>query len=736
MRIKDFFLLCIRNWALLVLLPISTAVAIFFFTKNQDKEYSSDTVIFTGITSGYNINSESSSNYFTNNKAFANLLSIINSRETKQEVALVLLAKHLMLKEHDPAMLSQKTYYRLQELIDKPLRQQLTGLTLEETVEKLRDHFRANNTNVIYQLLNSEEPGYSLSALSKVNAYQIGASDLMKVEYVSNDPAMCRLTLEVLGNVFIKRHESLMTSQNASVLSYFESATEKAAERLRIAEQSLLDFHKSNDIINYQEKASNIETNKQSLLQQQNSLELDYAGAVSVLKAIEDNLKNKGSSILQNQEIISLRNRLSKIKTEVSDLESLWSNRKNAAMEERISSLNQQAEAVENQIRVSLQNYLARNQSVNGVSNKDLIDQWIKNTVLVEEMRGKLAAMRRQNQMFSKEYEKVAPLGADLRKLEREVEMAEKEYFSLLSSLGQSQLNQQNIELTSKIKIVDPAYTPIKPNGSKRPLLVLLGAAATFCMVLASLVLMELVFPKLKNTYLASKHTGFPVLGSMPLLVNKNDKNSYIISKAEEQLALLLTLKKQTEQNTNRPFIVGVLSSLSGEGKTTVLQSLTNNLRALGFEVLNMFPADHAKQLKNAYNTLVYNPLKGINHKVNLPAVVTDTDISNGTVAIIEFPALLESPYPIALIQQLDLVLMVVRADREWKQSDEKIASRLKTLTSKPIEIVLNGVHLENMEDLISAKISPFKKRTDSQQLRDEANDESWKDNVAFETGS
>ena len=48
----------------------------------------------------------------------------------------------------------------------------------------------------------------------------------------------------------------------------------------------------------------------------------------------------------------------------------------------------------------------------------------------------------------------MAPLGATLKRIEREINVAEKEYLSLLHSLNLSKLRQQNIELSSNIKAV------------------------------------------------------------------------------------------------------------------------------------------------------------------------------------------------------------------------------------------------------------------------------------------
>lgn len=95
MSFVQFIKLILKNWKLLLLVPFALAASIFYFTRHQKKTFSSETVIYTGIASGYSINGTKNADYFATSNAFDNLLSLINSRETQQEVAIRLLASHI-----------------------------------------------------------------------------------------------------------------------------------------------------------------------------------------------------------------------------------------------------------------------------------------------------------------------------------------------------------------------------------------------------------------------------------------------------------------------------------------------------------------------------------------------------------------------------------------------------------------------------------------------------------------
>ncbi|QMU27711.1 GumC family protein [Adhaeribacter radiodurans] len=704
MTFKSFYRLMLRNWLILISIPLITAASIYYFARKMDKEYTSDTVIYTGIASGVGIKTDNSSDYFATNRAFANLLNLINSRETKQEVALRILASHLQLKKYDPAVLSWKTYTHLNELISEPLKKKLVGTTVEETVKKLENYLKSNQQNEIYTILNSEEPGYSLKALSKINATQLPNSNLLKIDFSSNDAVMCQQTLEILSNVFIRKHTELMEGQNESVMNYFETATTKAYKRLEAAEENFLKFHKTNSLINYNEQASAIAADKQHMLENYNSLEMQYAGAFGALKAVEKTLKERGAVNLYNQEILQLRDQLSKLNTQLAEVEVINRGKSNAAATSQIATLKQQADVIENKIRITMDNAYSKIQSVQAVLSKDLLNEWIKNTVLVEELKGQLFVIRRQLKVFGEEYDKVAPLGAELRKIEREKDLAEKEYFSLLNGLTESKLNQRNIEITSELTVVDPPYTPVKAIKSNLLLLLLFGASGTFFMVTAYLVGSEMLDNSLKNTFVATQQTGFPIVGILPVLFGKKKQQILQAKTAEELLSRQVLLKMQQRNNANEPFIIGVLSSLAEEGKSTAISILTNQLNTKGIKTLALFPEDHTNQIASGTHTSFYSPLYGLNNRITIADILIGKNYPSYSVIFIEFPAVLENTYPASLLKYLDFIVLTVRANRTWQKTDQAVFEEIKKVSHAPIEVLLNGVLAKNDDTLTSIK--------------------------------
>ena len=97
MKLIEFIKLVIKHKVLLAVVPIVLAGTVILFTMNPNFKYYSQAVLYTGLASGSSIEMEKSFNYFATNIAFDNLINIINSRETQEEVAIRLLSQHLML---------------------------------------------------------------------------------------------------------------------------------------------------------------------------------------------------------------------------------------------------------------------------------------------------------------------------------------------------------------------------------------------------------------------------------------------------------------------------------------------------------------------------------------------------------------------------------------------------------------------------------------------------------------
>jgi uncharacterized protein involved in exopolysaccharide biosynthesis len=725
-NVKDLLRLLSRHWLLLLLLPVTTAATIYFFTRFQDKKYQSDTVLYTGIASGLKIeggNSSSAGGWNATSTAFDNLLSLITSRETREEVALQLLAWQLMRDAATPAAnrpVAQPTdaLGRLQaklggpkiapydQLLTPAYRASLVGSTLAETTTNVTAAYHRNNTNPVYQLINtSKDPLFSDAALQTMNASRVRDSDLLRIDYAAKDPYVCQKTLEIMTQVFIRKHKELFTGQNESVTSYFSKSTQKAYERLQVAEQRLLAFHQKHNIVDYDKQILSSTDERQAAADQYDLLARQYAGTTSTLKSVEGTLAKRGVALQKNQEIPRLRDRLTALNNQLVELDIMNKAQPNTVTAGRLAAVKQEiAQAGDRLSEASLNNV---NSSAQGIVVKDLMTDYTRNTLTAADLKSQLDLMRRRRDEAAGEYNKLVPLGAEIRKIRREVEVAEKEYLSQVEGLKQSRLSQQNGVLASQLRVIDPPYVPAQASGSKRMLLVIGGFMGAFLLTGAGVVATGLLDSSLQNPVLAAKVTTFPVAGIIPkLLAGPEPLQLAEAKRAEDHLARQLLLKFQKKKHPDRPFTIGVLSSLGGEGKTEVCCNLAASLNEMDIDTLSLFPKDHSFHIIPNNETLFYAPLQGV-AKGTTVADLTGHQAAPDSVIIVEFPPLLETAYPASLLQDLDLILVTVRAERSWQPADRRLFHNIQGVTKAPIELVLNGVLPEYVADFIGSRARP-----------------------------
>ena len=678
MSFVQFIKLIIKNWKLLLLVPFMLAASVFFFTRHEKKIFSSETVIYTGIASGYSISGSKSADYYATSNAFDNLLTLINSRETQEEVAISLLASHIFAPKHDPTLLSYDSYEQLNKIIPVNIRQRLRKESLRETKEAITDYMQSNDDNLVYKLVNSDNPLYSIKSLHNIKSVRINSSDLIKITYETEDAAVCKHTLELLIDIFMTKHKLLREGQTGSVIAYFEREVSAAFRRLDSCEEIFLDFNKKNDIINYYEQTKAVAGEKENLYALNHNLEMDKNANEKAVVKVNDDIKGKVYQTLYGSDIIKQREQLADVYTNM-EFSSMIGRDSKQATGYRLDSLKKVSTSLENQLQQNIDNLNLQSNTPKGIPVKSILDEWVKNTISLEQSKARLTIMDKRKKEFADEYRKLAPLGAMLKKIERQISVAEQEYLELLHGLNLSRLTQQNNELTSKLTTIDPPYLPLKANPSKRLVQIIIGFLAGFFLVLSLLLTHYLLNNTLRQPDKALKLIKIPLLGIYPML----NENKEFIEKANikimQQFFSRISFGKV-------PLVIGIVSHQAKEGKSTLIQILTKELKALN------------------YSAATRQYIKGT------PA---DTN-TNVNVIFVEYPPLETLIMTPREAPAMDGCLLVCRANRLWNKIDDELLKIFIKNTGIEPFLVLNGVTTDYAEELIG---EVPKKRTVTREL-------------------
>lgn len=562
---------------------------------------------------------------------------------------------------------------------------------LVEEIFAYLEHYKAqSNNNFIYELLNYSHPIYSISAISRVRVKRIANSDLVEISYGSADPGICQLTLEVLTEVFIENYKNLKENQTDAVVKYFQRQVDQATHRLQLAEDKLLSFNKGNSIINYYEQTKFIASEKEDLDVSFQDVRMEQASASAALKKIEDRLNIRGKINLASTEILKKRKELADITAQIA-LTEAFAEGDSSTWE--LVYLNKKSDKLKADLEKYVNDLYGYTNSVKGMPADNLLQEWLTQVIAYEESSARLKVLEDRKKEFIEKYNLMAPLGATLKRIEREIDVAEQEYLSLLHSLNQAKLKQQNVEFSSNIKAVDKPYYPIQPEASKRKLLIIAAAFAGFILTLAILVLLEYFDSTLKTPERTENTIGLKVATIYPKIPKKYGRIYYdeIVNRLSE--LLVQNIKLNAKAIDHKPIIVNIISTSKTEGKTFVCQELQNKLHAL----------KHASSYINLgdYDLETLDFATAKNAKNFVESNFSDQINSSDDFIILELPDLLSTNYDPDFIRSTDLSILVVRSNRSWNQADIKIFDTYKNLCAKEPLIVLNGTHLEALETTI-----------------------------------
>lgn len=762
MNVNQLIRIFLRHLWLLVSIPVLLAIIVAYFTKNQTYYYATKTKIYTGIASGINLEQNTRSDYFATNNTFDNLINVIKSRETLSETGIRLLAQGLILENYNPVYISKENFIAMRRMVPQYIKDFVVkpliandslaySIAFNKTVLKLTDYKNATDTNFIYNLLNYHHKHYSIYALSSVSVTRIQSSDILELKYESDDPGISLQTLIILTDVLIKNFRMLKENQSDVVVKYFQAQVRLAQGRLKKAEEKLLKFNTDNKIINYYEQSKFIAGKKEDIEEYIQNERIKMSGAEQALKKLEDKLQIQGQVQEVTESIVEKRNRLINI-TEKITINELYDEQDTITKNE-IANLKKETEQIKESINHEIgQLYNFRN-TIEGLPISNILYEWLKNLIIYAEAKAGLTVLNNRQQEFIKNYEIFAPLGATLKRIEREIDVSEREYLSLLHSLNLAKLKQQNEELSTNIKPLDRPYFPLTPKPSKRKILVIAAAFLGFIMVAFGILLAEYFDNTMKTVERAEKFTKLKAAGVMPRIIGKYNVYNlpFIINRLTEliiQEIKLQTFSKEVTEDDKPTKLITVFSPIEKEGKSFLAGKIVAKIRSVGEQVLylnytfktpeellkdkiqknldeqkeqqsssgfkNLFSRlaskytklkqDDLKLESQNQDNLIYHIDETFSEKEEIFDLISNTEINtldNFRYIILEIPAILYYTYPYELIKLSDMSLMIVRANREWKKSDEGALQMFEDVVEKKPIFILNGTDINEIEAIL-----------------------------------
>lgn len=764
MTIVDFVRLILKHLVLLIVVPLMLGCMVIVLTMNPSFKYSSQTILYTGLATGSSIEMDKKFNYQATNTAFDNLINIIKSRETQEEVAIRLLALHLLLPEANPKYISQELFDKFQEKLPEGFKKRILSgnkvdrtielgeynkelfpedmdrYTYEATVQSLTNLMRSGSHNFVYELLNyDEDEHYSLKVISQINAQRINSSDLIKLSYTVNDPGICQQTLAIYSRVCIANYKHIKENRSDAVVRYFENELEKARVNLKKAEDKLLAFNKSSNIINYYEQSKAVAVVKEDMEVNYKKITAELAGFQAGTKKLAEKLKMQEAIQAKSEIILAKKKKLGSL------------NFKIALMQGEIESINREADSIKiiqlkkevldlrEDVKNSVNELYSYQNSVEGLPISKVLPDWMNNVVESEKLKAQIRVIESQNNDFQEVYAEYAPAGANMKRIEREISVSEQGYLEILHGLNLAKLKLQDSELSSSLKTIDVPYYPLSPNPTKRAVLIIAASFLGAILTLSIIFVMEYFDDTLRNSTKASKILNLQSLGMIPkMMLNPGNVNFGFVQKRLIEIItqnILLFLGENAPEKKVKTIVV--FSTQKMEGKSVIAGNIAKILKQEGKKVLFLNHEGKQEIQKQSANSPILNKILGYpdpridfdspflanvseyldpsefgTYKMdthfynakNYTDILKDNNMNleyTPDYVIIELPALIYHNYPAELIKKSDLAIMVCRANRIWAEADKSAMKNLLEASASKINFIINGVNINEIESLL-----------------------------------
>lgn len=708
MTLKAFLQLLRRNAFLILGCGLLAAVAAYLLVSRQKQEYTSRAVISTGIVSSVSIKNPDSGvrvdRDYTHNE-MENLISLATAHRTYEELATHLLATYLQMEEADLQWITGEEFTELREEVFTEELRAYRDSTADATLVRLTQACQEVASNPVKEIIYSDQAYFGVDYLEeRLNVYRRGTSDLLQFSYSTTDPMICKQTLAQHLELFFGKQQQMKKNQSSEVVEYFASAVKSAADRLESSEQGLLNFRVQNKIINFNEQTRTIAIRREDLEELRFKENMALEGTEATRARVEAELGNREKLSEINEAMLSMREELTLISEQLAKMEiATLSNPKVADPARKLQLENRQT-ALRQAMSQYARDAFEFEQSPNGLQTQKLLDEWLATIVAEEQGKARLGVIESRREEFEGIYSQYAPWGSQLKELEREISLAEDEYLENLHSYNQALLHKQHSLMTNHLEVIDEPYVPIEHVDWKRLLLVALAFFGGAGMVLALLIMLAFMDDSLQTPAMVQEKTGLEVATVLPRITDKGGRKVQARREGARQQALALLLqqiKVETLQKDVYPKLVLVTSTRREEGKSWLCTQTANALRAEENRVLYLSPLEGGvlPVSGNADNKgyELNSRMLDAEYMRDLP-IFGDVNLSSYHYVLLEIPALLSGKYPLAVLKQFDLTLLLCRADRSWETADSQALKTLQRATRSPIRTVLNGASMDTLQ--------------------------------------
>ena len=394
---------------------------------------------------------------------------------------------------------------------------------------------------------------------------------------------------------------------------------------------------------------------------------MNYTTSKAMMDYLETQLGNRAKILRANKEFTNQINDISRLQSRISNLR-LMSSEGGTSNETQLELAKAEKQLQETTSRVKdlTKDIEAGSYSQEtGVKASDMINKWLDQVLILEKTKAEMSAQDILRQKIDEGLLYYAPIGATIARKDRHINFIEGNYMEMLKALNAARLRQRNLQMsTATLRVLNPPMFPMNAQPTNR-MMILLGAfMLTFLFTAMYFFIIELLDRTLRDRMRSERITKVPVMGCFPKESNLRYRryNKTISDMALRQLSKsLLPHFKEDQQN-----VLNLLSTDAGNGKSYLAQELQNYWISIGLQVrLLTYDEDF---LAEDSRYIMAKDIKDL-----------CPDLMPNEIVIVEYPNLDDNSISPSLLNMGTVNLMVTRANRTWKDVDQKALKELES---------------------------------------------------------
>ena len=680
------FLYRIRYWLLWGTLFVTGLV--IYFTQFLPYSYTVKSSLYAGITSSTSLDG-AAVNFSVVAATFDNLVNIAKSRGTLEKVSLRLLASSYTHGEEwkDNQYIHAKHYRQLLQITPKEVMELIDRKDESKTLANLTAYKKNDHNNFIYSVFNRTIAFYSMAALDRVELKRIGNSDILDISYTSADPGLTQLTVAFLIEELINAYEILRFKSTNDVIAYFEEQVRLAKVRLSEEEDNLMHYNVQERIINYGEETKALAATRYQVDDRLEAAKRTYEGAVALRKMLDEKMDVRAQIIRNNTNLLQELDKVSNLNQSIMEKEIFISDKSKSKSEELQKEKTElrQAEDRISSISDNLNEFAFTKE---GVGIENMINEWLIALVNEARAQAEMKVLESRQQDIFDQYSHMSPVGTQVNRKERAIDIAEDNYRTQLSGLASANLRLKNIEMsTSNLQTVAPPSYPLTDNGRNRLMYILAAFFGSMIFIILYFLLIEVLDHTLRDPYRSKRLSGLPVIAAFNGISNLKYRG---FLKACNRLAAAYCCNRLNKyMKVGEPTVINLLSINSREGKSFLAKYFIRHWESEGLRVrLVTHDYDFESNGKQYVQAQQLSDFWMLNEAEKTPDII-----------LVEYPSIKDSSIPLPVLQKADVNLLIANACRLWRDSDNTTLAPFKeALKDTPFMLYLNNADRDVVE--------------------------------------